>query len=119
ATGESNYLQVAGATAQFLLDSLEDKDNGGFFDITPAETAIGELSTPKKDMGENADAALALIRLAALTGDAKYRQSASGALRAFAGSYRRYGYFAAQYARAVDALLSPGLHIVIVGKLAA
>ena len=115
ATGDRPYLGAAGFAARFLIDVLEDND-GGFFDVPASTDAIGELATPKKAMNENADASLALIRLSAFTGDPTYRQSAARALSLFAGSYTRYGYFAAQYARAVDALLAPPLHIVIAGE---
>ncbi|MDQ2799947.1 MAG: hypothetical protein M3Y13_09920, partial [Armatimonadota bacterium] len=78
---------------------------------------LGELARPKKEISDNADAALALLRLAALTDDAKYSQAAERALQAFAGEYAGYSYFASSYARAVDALQT-GLHIVIVGDKA-
>ena len=117
ATADESYLAAAVASATYLRQHLEDKETGGFFDLAPSPTAIGELASPKKDMNENADVALALVRLAAYTGDSAYRASAIAALKTFAGSYQRYGYFAAQYARAVDAVLCPALHIVIVGAL--
>jgi uncharacterized protein len=115
ATGEELHLDSARRAADYLLAELEDKINGGFFDLKPAAGAIGELAAPKKEIAENSDAALALIRLSALTGDPCYRQSAERALRVFASSYTVLGYFAASYARAIDALTKPELHIVIVG----
>jgi len=117
ATGEESYLDAARQAGDYLLAELEDKTNGGFFDLKPAADAIGELAAPKKEIAENSDAALVLTRLSALTGDPRYRQSAERALRVFASSYAVLGYFAASYARAVDALTKPELHVVIVGNI--
>jgi len=73
------------------------------------------LSRPKKEIGDNADAALALIRLSGFTEDARYKQAAERALRLFASEYAKTGYFASSYARAVDAARAPGLHVTIIG----
>ncbi len=81
----------------------------------PDDEAIGELARPKKEIGENAEAALALIRLSGFTEDARYRQAAERALKVFAGEYGKWGYFASSYARAVEAARAPGLHVTIVG----
>ncbi len=113
--GDSHGLAVAIEAAEYILDTLADKTEGGFFDLAPDPNAAGELARPKKDIGENADAALALIRLSGFTGDAKYKQAAERALKLFAGKYAQTGYFAASYARAVEAARAPGLHITIVG----
>ena len=102
-------------TANYVLAALEDKAEGGFFDIAPNPNAIGDLARPKKDISENADAALALIRLSGFTEDAKYKQAAERALKLFANKYADYGYFSSSYARAVEAATAPGLHITIVG----
>ena len=114
ATGDAAYRQHAAAGADFAMQKLQDTDNGGFYDVRPDPDALGELSRPRKDMNENADAALALVRLSALTGDGQYRTAAERALSCFVDEYPRAGFFAAGYARAVDAVLRPALHIVIV-----
>ncbi len=115
ATGDWRYLPMAAEAADFILNELQDGGSGGFYDLPPHTDAIGELAMPKKDMAENADAALTLVRLFALTENDKYRQAAERALRVFAGEFTQYGYHAAAYARAVDAATRPPLHIVIVG----
>ena len=84
-------------------------------DLAPDPEAIGELARPKKEIGDNAEAALALIRLSGFTEDARYRQAAERALKLFAGKYGNYAYFASSYARAVEAARAPGLHITVVG----
>ena len=115
-TGEGReHLSAAVQAASFVLTHLEDHDTGGFYDLANDSDAIGELARPKKEIGDNADAALALIRLSGFTEDAKYKQAAERALRLFADKYSGYGYFASSYARAVDAARAPGLHVTIVG----
>ncbi len=115
ATADAIYLRGATETADYTITSLEDKAEGGFFDLAPDPNAIGDLARPKKDIGENADAALALIRLSGFTEDAKYKRSAERALKLFADKYADYGYFSSSYARAVEAATAPGLHVTIVG----
>ncbi len=109
------YLDSAKTAIDYILDFLEDKSEGGFYDLMTNPNAIGDLARPKKDIGDNADAALALIRLSGFTDDAKYKQAAERALKLFAGKYADYGYFSSGYARAVEAATAPGLHVTIVG----
>jgi len=116
ATGNVVYNIEAYEAAEYVLDFLEDKTEGGFFDLAPDATAIGDLARPKKDIGENAEAALALMRLSGFWQEAKYKQAAERALKLFADKYADYGYFSASYARAVEAVTAPGLHITIVGE---
>ena len=116
ATGDSRCYDSAAEAAEYLLGVLEDWQGGGFYDLPPTSDAVGELARPKKDIGENAEAALALLRLSAFGYDpARCRQTALGALRLFADKYADLGYFAASYARAVQAALAPGLHVTVVG----
>ncbi len=115
ATGNALCLRWAMEAADYVIVALEDKAEGGFFDLAPDPNAIGDLARPKKEIGDNADAALALIRLSGFTEDAKYRQAGERALRLFADKYGGYGYFASSYARAVQAATAPGLHVTIVG----
>lgn len=115
-TGEGReHLSAAVQAAGFIQAHLEESGTGGFFDLTPDTDAIGELARPKKEIGDNADAALALIRLSGFTEDTQYRLAAERALKLFAGKYGDYGYFSSSYARAVDAARASGLHITIVG----
>ena len=115
ATGDSQFQTDAVQAADYILDYLQDNNNGGFFDVRPNPNAIGELARPKRDMSENAEAALALLRLSLLTDDARYRQAGERALRVFVEEYAPMSFFAASYARAVDAYSRPGLHVVLVG----
>ncbi len=114
-TGSPVYIDLARNAAMFIEEALEELGIGGFFDLRTKLGDIGDLARPKKDIGENADAAQALIRLSGFTGDAKYRQAAERALKLFADKYAEYGYFSSGYARAVAAVTAPGLHITVVG----
>ena len=114
ATGNTVYKDDAEHYALFITSGLVDMDDG-FVDSLLSTEAIGDLARPKKEIGDNADAALALIRLSGFTEDAKYKQAAERALRLFADKYSGSGYFAASYARAVDAARAPGLHVTIIG----
>ena len=118
ATGYDVYNIEAYEAAEYILDFLEDKGEGGFFDLAPDPNAIGDLARPKKDIGENADAALAFLRLSGMSfsDPTRLRQSAERALKLFADKYADYGYFSSSYARAVAAATAPGLHITIVGE---
>ena len=117
ATGNVVYNYEAYEAADFILHFLEDKAEGGFFDLAPDPDAIGDLARPKKDIGENANAALAFIRLSAMnfSDPPRLRQAAERALTLFADKYADYGYFSSSYARAVEAATAPGLHVTIVG----
>ncbi len=118
ATGNVVYNYEAYEAAEFILHFLEDKAEGGFFDLAPDPDAIGDLARPKKDIGDNANAALAFIRLSAMSfsDPPLFRQAAERALKLFADKYADYGYFSSSYARAVEAATAPGLHITIVGE---
>lgn len=115
ATGGVGYQDCAVQAADYILEYLQDTQRGGFYDVRPDPQAIGELARPKRDMSENAEAALALLRLSLLTEQDKYRQAGERALRGFAAEYKAMSFFAAAYARAVDAYTRPALHIVLVG----
>ncbi len=113
-TNEDAYRETAQILGNCLLSTLVDTD-GGFMDSAPHPDAIGELARPKKEIGENSDAALALVRLSGLTEDARYKQAAEQALKLFADKYAAYGYFSASYARAVEAVNASSLHVTIIG----
>jgi uncharacterized protein YyaL (SSP411 family) len=87
---------------------------GGFFD-TPAEhETLGRLSMRQRPPKENAIAATALIRLARITHEQRYEDIARETLEQFTNVVEAQGYFASDYARAVDMLLNPGAEVKIV-----
>jgi uncharacterized protein YyaL (SSP411 family) len=88
ATGQARWLDAARSTADALLDLFWDDDRGGMFTTgSDAERLVAR----NKDLMDNATpsanslAAVALLRLAALTGDERYRDRADRILR-LAGS---------------------------------
>jgi uncharacterized protein YyaL (SSP411 family) len=81
---------------------------GAFYDATPGADETAKLSMRLTPVKENAWAAQALVRLARVTHDGGYDQAARAALAPFAHVAESQGYFAAEYARAVDLLLNPG-----------
>jgi len=103
---------LSAATA--LRERLQDTEDGGFFDA-PRRDENGRVAIREKPIEDNALAAEGLLRLAALTGDERWRETALRALRSFVGSYRGWGQFAASYANAIARALAEPLAITVVG----
>ncbi|HKY67322.1 MAG TPA: AGE family epimerase/isomerase, partial [Acidimicrobiales bacterium] len=84
ATGEARWIAAATETADALLDLFWDPQHGGVF-TTGVDAE--QLITRNKDVMDNATpganslAAVALLRLAALTGEQRYRNHADQILR--------------------------------------
>jgi uncharacterized protein len=84
ATGDGSWLEHARATADTMLDHFWDVDNGGLFSIADDGE---QLVARQKDLMDNATpaansiAAVALVRLGALTGEARYANHAEQILR--------------------------------------
>jgi len=114
-TADAQFRAEAARAADYILEQLQDTSRGGFYDVRPDPQAIGELARPKRDMSENAEAALALLRLSLITERDDCRQAGERALRGFATEYAQMSFFGAAYARAVDAYTRPALHVVLVG----
>jgi uncharacterized protein YyaL (SSP411 family) len=106
---------LAGAVgaATILRDKLEDAD-GGFFDA-PERAEPGRVALREKPIEDNAMAADALLRLGALTGDERWRETAVRTLSSFVGSYRGWGQFASSYANAMARAITEPLAITVVG----
>ncbi len=100
--------------ATWLCERLEDVEYGGFWDA-PDRSELGRVTRREKPIEDGALAADALLRLATLTGEDRWRDSALRALRGFAGEYRQWGQFAAAYASAVARALSEPLTVAVVG----
>jgi uncharacterized protein YyaL (SSP411 family) len=84
ATGEARWLDEARATADALLDLFWDDEHGGVF--TSGRDAEALIAKPKDLMdnatpGANGLAAVGLLRLAALTGDERYRERGVAVVR--------------------------------------
>lgn len=114
-TGEHPIGMVgAQRVAARMQERLEDSEHGGFFDA-PQRDEPGRVALREKPIEDNAMAADALLRLAALTGDEQWREAAERTLRAFVGTYRGWGQFASSYANAIARALTEPLAITVVG----
>jgi uncharacterized protein len=88
ATGEARWIAEARTAADALLDLFWDPDLGGVF--TTGHDAEQLIARPKDLMdnatpGANGLAAVGLLRLAALTGDDRYREHGEAVVRLLGG----------------------------------
>jgi uncharacterized protein YyaL (SSP411 family) len=114
-TGERPRALVAAASlAGKMRSALEDPVSGGFWDA-PERDAPGRLAMREKPIEDGAAAADALLRLAVLTGDDEWRQSAVRALSGFVGEYRQWGQFAAAFGSVTARALAEPRLVVVVG----
>ncbi len=116
---EPIWLERARLLADEILDRFADEERGGFF-----STAIDQeaLIARRKEVSDhpipsgNASAAFGLLRLATLTGERRYEQSAVDALRLFAGPAGRHPDAFAHFLRALDFYLAPTKEVALVGN---
>jgi uncharacterized protein YyaL (SSP411 family) len=121
-TGEPRFLRLAADTAEYVLDEFR-APSGAFFDVakTGREPRPGGLGLPYVPVQDaptpsgNGAAVLVLERLAALTGDPRYRSEAERALQASAPGHVEQGLFTATLGLALETHLAPPLHVVVVG----
>jgi uncharacterized protein YyaL (SSP411 family) len=106
-------LARATQMATFMQSNLA-APSGGFFDTPTGHETLGKLSMRQKPIKENAAAAIAFIRLGRITHDDAYERIARDTLAPFTHVAESQGYFAAEYAKAVDLLLNPGAEIKVV-----
>jgi uncharacterized protein YyaL (SSP411 family) len=118
ATGESRWMSEAIDTADAMLKLFWDDAGGGLF--TNGHDAE-RLITRSKDIIDNAVpsangvAAVALVRLGALTGNDEYRQRAEAIIRLVAEPLRSHPTAFAHFLAAVDLAAAPITEIAIVG----
>src|SRR3954452_8796541 len=88
ATFEPRWFHAAREVADALIDRFADSENGGFFQTSSDHE---QLVARRKEIDDapipsgQSSAAFGLLRLAALTGEARYEQHASSVLRLFGG----------------------------------
>jgi uncharacterized protein YyaL (SSP411 family) len=122
ATGELEWLIWAERLMDRVWTDYWDEQGGGLFDtardrgaepgLLPARAKpVQDAPTPSP----NGVAGIVAARLHELTGDARWRERGLALVRAFAGRGAELGLYAAAYLLAVDWLLSPVTHLVIVG----
>jgi uncharacterized protein YyaL (SSP411 family) len=117
ATFDERWFTTARALADAILERFGDPE-GGFFDTA---TDHERLVTRPKDIQDNATpsggsvATLVLLRLAAFTGESRYREAADRALATVTAYTARYPTAFALWLQAIDLALAPVAEVAIVG----
>jgi hypothetical protein len=102
---ERRWYEAAVATAESMLDRFGDPERGGFYSTSADHE---ELIVRRKEVGDhpipsgNSAAALGLLRLAALSGEDRYRQAAEGVFDLFAQAACEHPDAFAHLLRAID-----------------
>jgi uncharacterized protein YyaL (SSP411 family) len=118
ATGQARWIEAARQTADTMLDWFWDPIEGGLF--TVAEDGE-QLVARQKDVLDNATpsanstAAVALLRLAALTGEHRYEEAALGVLRLLHQVAPQHPAAFAHLLQALDFHLATVKEVAIVG----
>jgi uncharacterized protein YyaL (SSP411 family) len=114
---DERWFTTARSLADAILERFADPE-GGFFDTA---TDHERLVTRPKDVQDNATpsggavATLVLLRLAAFTGESRYREAAERALATVTAYTARYPTAFAMWLQAIDLALAPVAEIAIVG----
>jgi uncharacterized protein YyaL (SSP411 family) len=120
ATLDARYFRAAQRTMDIAIEKYGDAE-GGFFDRSSDAAPMGGLDVRRKPFqdsptpGANSVAAIALIRMHAFTGDARYHELAQKTLEAFAGIAPQYGLFAATYGLAATLFAHHPIQVVVTG----
>jgi uncharacterized protein YyaL (SSP411 family) len=110
--GQAGYLERARELAGEVVRQHRNPA-GGFFDIS--HTGPASLQFPVTVLTQNAYVAAFFVRLADLSHDRAYRQTAWWALSSFPNSHRTYEAFAAGFGHALGRLLVPPILLTITG----
>jgi uncharacterized protein YyaL (SSP411 family) len=122
ATLEPRYFNAAQKTMDIAINLYGDADGGGFFDRPSDAPPMGGLDVRRKPFQDsptpsaNSVAAIALIRMHAITDDPRYYDFAQKTLEAFAGIAPQYGMFAATYGLAATLFARHPMQVVITGR---
>jgi len=122
-TGEERYLRLAEETMEYVLAEFPNSE-GAFYDVARGAArernpiGLGLPYVPVQDAptpAGNGVAVLVLDRVAALTGDTRYREAAERALHACAPGNASHGLFTSTLSLALDLHVDPPLHVVVIG----
>ncbi|HTC24687.1 MAG TPA: thioredoxin domain-containing protein, partial [Gemmatimonadales bacterium] len=118
-TGDDHWLDWAEAIANRVWRDYRDPE-GGLFDRAGGggEGLLGARIKPIEDAptpSANGVAGIVFARLAEVVGAEPWRGRATQVLRAFAGRGADLGLHGATYLQAVDWLVHPSTHLVVVG----
>jgi hypothetical protein len=117
ATFDERWFIAVRDLMNHVLDHFADPA-GGFFDTSDEHEAL--ITRPKNLQDNalpsgNAMAALVLLRLAAFTGEARYREAAERALKLVVPAVARYPQAFGQWLNAVDFAIAPVVEVAIAG----
>lgn len=113
-TGDNRDLAIV----EDLIATIARKRSpafGGFYDERDDKPGFVQIKRRNAALLENGLMAEALVRASCLTGKRDYLELARGTLEAFRSDYPLYGYFTAEYARAVELLFHPPVRVFVVG----
>jgi uncharacterized protein len=115
---EERWFTQAQALANLTIERFGDLERGGFYSTSSDHE---ELIARRKEVGDhpipsgNSSAAMGLLRLAALTGDRRYAESAEGVFALFGKPAVQHPDSFAHLLRALDFHLSPTREVALVG----
>jgi uncharacterized protein len=118
ATFEARWFEAAQELADTMIARFGDPERGGFYSTSEDHE---QLIARRKEIGDhpipsgNSAAALALLRLEALTGKRSYGEWADGVMRLFAKAAPRQPDAFAHLLRALDFQLSPTKEVALTG----
>jgi uncharacterized protein YyaL (SSP411 family) len=118
ATGTANYFDWAVELVEVVLSRFGDQGQGGFYYTSDDQE---QLLVRNKEFADNAVpsgnamAALALVKLAKLTGDEKYRSAAESTMQACVELMQRFPAGTAQMLLVVDLSQGPTFELVFAG----
>ncbi|MDX6718529.1 MAG: uncharacterized protein QOJ63_783, partial [Solirubrobacteraceae bacterium] len=119
ATFEPRWLHAARATADTMIERFADRERGGFFQTSDDHE---QLVARRKDLDDNpipsgsSSAALGLLRLAALTGEADYERHAVGVLLLVGELARRHPHAIGHALQALDLYHASVREVALVGE---
>ena len=118
ATGQARWIVAARAVADEFIRLFWDSEDGGFF--TTGDDAERLIARTKDVMDNatpsaNSTAALALLRLAALTGDERYRRHGEAAVATVAGVAAQHPAAFAHLLASVDLMVQGVDEVAVVG----
>jgi uncharacterized protein YyaL (SSP411 family) len=116
ATGDAAYLAQAGRLARVMIEQYADETDGGFFLTSSDHEALLVRDKPTYDQSipsGNAGAALALLRLFYLTGEADYFNVAERALQFTAGAMEDHAFGCGNLIAATDFYLEGAVEVVL------
>ena len=118
ATFEPRWFHAARATADAIIERFADPERGGFFQTSSDHE---QLVARRKELEDNpipsgaSSAAFGLLRLAALTGEARYEEHAVGVLALAGELARRYPQGFGHLLQALDFQLATVREVALVG----